>query len=136
MKNGPGPAKRIDHVAIVVRDVDASLPYYVDVLGMTVSGQLELEDGSARVAYLEIGDTSLQLLEPLKPGALADFLRERGEGLHHICLEVDDISNAVGVLDKGTNDDGIRRGGRGDRVSFIAARPNGVPIELSERTKA
>jgi len=136
MIKGKALARRLDHVGIVVRDINASLPYYIDVLRMTVSSELLLDDGSARVAYLEIGDTSLQLLQPLKPGPLADFLDQHGEGLHHICLQVDDISNAVAELSESGTVDAIRQGGRGDRVSFISATPNGVPIELSERAPA
>jgi methylmalonyl-CoA/ethylmalonyl-CoA epimerase len=129
---GPGLARRIDHVGVVVRDIDASLGYYVDVLGLTVSVDVSLADGSTRLAYLEAGDTTLQLVQPLRVGPLTEFLESRGEGLHHICFAVDDLVEAIQSLPGQEPDDGIYVGGRNCRVSFIRARPNGVAVELTE----
>ena len=125
-------AKRIDHIGVAVRDIGAALPFYVDVLGMRVSVDVVLADGSARLAYLEAGDTTLQLVQPLAPGPVADFLSTHGEGLHHICFAVEDLVDAIEALPGDEATDGIYVGGRQCRVSFIGARPNGVVLELTE----
>jgi methylmalonyl-CoA epimerase len=131
-QHGPGLARRIDHVGVVVRDIDASLGFYVDVLGLTVSVDVPLSDGSTRLAYLEAGDTTLQLVQPLRVGPLTEFLESHGEGLHHICFAVDDLVDAIRSLPGREPDDGIYVGGRNCRVSFIRARPNGMALELTE----
>ena len=128
----PPLAKRIDHVGVAVRDIEKALPFYLDVLGMTVSVDVRLADGSARLAYLEAGDTTLQLVQPLLPGSVADFLAAHGEGLHHVCFVVDDLVAALGSLPGDEPVDGIYVGGRQCRVSFATGRPNGVIIELTE----
>jgi len=125
-------ARRIDHVGVAVRDIGDSLSFYVDVLGLTVSVDVKLADGSARLAYLEAGDTTLQLVQPLRPGPLADFLADHGEGLHHVCFAVKDIVDCLRSLPGDEPRDGIYVGGRRCRVSFIGARPNGMIVELTE----
>jgi methylmalonyl-CoA/ethylmalonyl-CoA epimerase len=127
-----GIARRIDHIGVAVRSISTSIPYYVDVLGMQVSLDVVLADGSARLAYLEAGDTTLQLVQPLLPGPVADFLEARGEGLHHVCFAVDDIVEVLTTLPGGEPLDAIYVGGRQCRVSFIRARPNGIMVELTE----
>jgi methylmalonyl-CoA/ethylmalonyl-CoA epimerase len=129
----PGLAKRIDHVGVAVRDIDASLAYYVDVLGLVVSVDVPLDDGSTRLAYLEAGDTTLQLVQPLRAGPLAEFLDNNGEGLHHICFAVDELEGALRSLPGHERTDAMYIGGRRCRVSFIAARPNGMTVELTEQ---
>jgi methylmalonyl-CoA epimerase len=131
-QHAPGPVRRIDHVGVAVRDIDASLAYYVDVLGLTVSVDVPLADGSTRLAYLEAGDTTLQLVQPLRDGPLTEFLESHGEGLHHICFAVDDLPAAIRSLPGQEPTDGIYVGGRNCRVSFIGARPNGIAVELTE----
>ena len=123
-------AQRIDHVGIVVRDADAAAAYYCDAFGMERSVDVLLSDGSARLIYLEVGDTTLQLVQPLQPGPTADFLAERGEGLHHLCFAVSDLHSALESL-PGEAHVTVSEGGRGAPVSFIRARPNGVTIELT-----
>lgn len=125
-------AKRIDHVGIAVRDIEASLPYFVDALGLTVAVDVCLADGSARLAYLEAGDTTLQLVQPLQPGPVADYIATHGEGLHHVCFAVDDVVGALQKLPGGEPTDRVYAGGKGCRVSFITARPSGVNVELTE----
>jgi methylmalonyl-CoA/ethylmalonyl-CoA epimerase len=126
-------ALRIDHVGVAVRDIDTALPFYVDVLGMKVSVDVRLADGSARLAYLEAGDTTLQLVQPLLPGSVADFLTSHGEGLHHVCFAVDDLATALAAFPGNESTDGIYVGGRQCRVSFTSIRPNGLVVELTER---
>jgi methylmalonyl-CoA/ethylmalonyl-CoA epimerase len=130
--SGHGIARRIDHVGVAVHDISMAIPYYVDILGMRVSLDVLLDDGSARLAYLEAGDTTLQLVQPLSPGPVADFLAAHGEGLHHICFAVDDIVEALTSLPSNESLNAIYLGGRQCRVSFIGAKPNGVVVELTE----
>jgi methylmalonyl-CoA/ethylmalonyl-CoA epimerase len=129
----PPVARRIDHVGVAVRDIETALPFYVDVLGMQVSVDVILADGSARLAYLEAGDTTLQLVQPLLPGSVADFLASHGEGLHHVCFAVADVVEALGSMPGKESTDGIYVGGRQCRVSFTSGRPNGVIVELTEQ---
>jgi methylmalonyl-CoA/ethylmalonyl-CoA epimerase len=128
----PPLAKRIDHVGLVVRNIDESITFYVDVLGLTVSADVSLGDGSARLAYLESGDTTLQLVQPLRQGPLTDFLDAHGEGLHHVCFAVGDVIEALRALPDVEPEDGVYVGGRGCRVSFVRSRPNGLLLELTE----
>jgi methylmalonyl-CoA/ethylmalonyl-CoA epimerase len=125
-------AKRIDHVGVVVRNIDQSLGFYVDVLGLSMSVDVVLVDGSTRLAYLECGETTLQLVQPLQPGPLAEFLHAHGEGLHHICFAVDDVVAALDVIADDESAGNVYIGGKGCRVSFVTRRPNDVLIELTE----
>ena len=124
--------RRIDHIGVAVLDIDAAVRYYTDVLGMQLSVDTLLSDGSARLAYLEAADTTIQLVQPLRPGSLADFLATNGEGLHHICLEVTGRLETALRDVFGESSDGIYVGGRDCRVSFVGSRPNNVLIELTE----
>jgi len=132
MKSLDPLACRIDHVGVLVRDIDTSVSYYTDVLGLTISADTTLDDGSARLVYLEAGNTTLQLVQPLQPGPAADQLDLQGEGLHHVCFAVENIVDALRNLPGDEPQDGIYIGGRGCRVSFVEARPNGLILELTE----
>ena len=85
------PIRGVDHVAIVVEDADAALPYYRDVLGMRLIGDERNLHANVRLVYLDAGNVIVQLVAPFGPGPVQDHLTRAGEGLHHICLRVDDI---------------------------------------------
>ena len=123
--------RRIDHVGIVVRSIDASLDYYTKILGLDLIADGPRPDGSVRLAYLAAGDTTVQLVEPLALGPVAHALELMGEGLHHICFAVDDLEAALSGL-PGEGDQPVEDGGLGCRVAFLSAVPSGVRIELSE----
>ncbi|MGH2515306.1 MAG: VOC family protein, partial [Ktedonobacterales bacterium] len=93
---------RIDHVAIVVRDLDLSLQFYRDTLGITPSRVIDFPSEGVKIAFLPMGGpggSEIELLEPANPeSGVARFLEKRGEGLHHICLEVHDIARALAEL--------------------------------------
>jgi methylmalonyl-CoA epimerase len=125
-------AVRIDHMAVAVRDIDASLPWYVDHLGMAIIGDELLPQLNVRLAYLDCAGSMLQLVQPTGPCPIADFLAEHGEGLHHICLAVDDIPTTLRVL-PGQQQVRVTMGGRDRRACFLAAAPNGLRIELTEQ---
>jgi methylmalonyl-CoA/ethylmalonyl-CoA epimerase len=126
-------ARRIDHVGIAVHDAAASAALFRDRFGTEIEVTADLEDGSARLVYLVAGDTTLQLVQPLRPGPLADFLSSHGEGLHHVCLAVDSLDQALAALpgEAGTIE-GAYMGGRGCRVVFAKQSLAGVLIELTE----
>ena len=94
--------KRIDHVAIVVRDMDAALRFYRDMLGVQPSNVIDFPQEGVKIAFLPMGGpagSDIELLEPTDPTTgVARFLEKRGEGLHHICLEVPDIDSALAEL--------------------------------------
>jgi methylmalonyl-CoA/ethylmalonyl-CoA epimerase len=125
--------RRLDHVAVVVTDTDAALTYFRDRLGLDVAAVDEPPEVPVRLTYLDLGNTSLQLVEPLDPEhTLAVWLREHGEGLHHICFGVDDVQcelQRIGPRDLPVPPLGS---GRGRPAGFPAGDPqHGVRIECT-----
>src|SRR3989304_6806271 len=91
--------KRIDHIAIVVEDIDASLPFWQDARGLSLSHMEEVEEQESIVAFLPSGDSEVELVEPTSDtSSVAKFLAKRGPGMHHICFEVDDIRETMNQL--------------------------------------
>jgi methylmalonyl-CoA epimerase len=121
----------IDHVGIVVADIEAALPYFVERLGLALLEQEVQPATGVRVAYLAAGATTLQLVQPLRPGPIRDHLEERGEGLHHVCFAVADIGDAVQRLAPGSDVD-VVVAGRGRRACFLPDPGHGMRIELTE----
>jgi methylmalonyl-CoA/ethylmalonyl-CoA epimerase len=84
--------RRLDHVAVAVGDTDAALTYFRDRLGLRVAAVDEPPEVPVRLTYLDLGNTWLQLVEPLDPAhPLVAWLEANGDGLHHICFGVDDV---------------------------------------------
>jgi methylmalonyl-CoA epimerase len=132
---GPGGpiGRRIDHVGVAVRDIGKAMTWWTEKLGLDATHVDDVLDGSIRLAYLDAGGSTIQLLQPLRPGPLADWLDAHGEGLHHLCFLVDDLPAALDAI----QDEGERRiypGGRGADVCFIHDAPCGVVLELTEAT--
>lgn len=131
--------KRIDHIAIVVRSIEEALQVYEGALGLELTDVKEVPEQAVRVAFLPVGESKIELVEPLTTdGGVARFLEKRGEGLHHICLEVDDIEAALQDLAaKGVRliDEQPRQGAHG-RVAFLHPKSaHGVLIELIEKPR-
>lgn len=131
-----GPIRRIHHVGIVVRDIEAALAIYRDRLGLPFESILDHPSDRVRLAFLAAGDSKVELLSPTEEGTgVARFLASRGEGLHHVCLEVDDIAAALARLAAGgfeLIDVAPRQGAEGP-VAFIHPRStHGALIELIE----
>jgi methylmalonyl-CoA/ethylmalonyl-CoA epimerase len=127
------PITGLNHVAVLVRDIDASLSYYTDRLGLKVLSDERLDAVGVRLVFLDAGNAKLQVVAPIADGPIADHLRDHGEGLHHICLEVDDIEGAVQELAPG-QEVAINRAG--DRLScFLPDRPNSILVELLQYEK-
>jgi methylmalonyl-CoA/ethylmalonyl-CoA epimerase len=132
--------KRVDHIAIVVEQLDAALGVYRDALGMTVSDVRVMPEQDVKMAFLPTGDSEIELLEPLSAeSGIGRYLAKRGEGLHHICLEVDDIDATLADLKaRGAQliDETPKQGANG-RIAFIHPKgSHGVLIELVEREAA
>lgn len=84
--------KKIHHVGIVVRNLDQAYAFYRDALGLPVHKVAVVEDQGVKAALLTVGGSEIELLEPInETGGVAKFLERRGEGIHHVCFETDDV---------------------------------------------
>ncbi len=127
---------RLDHIGIAVKSIDAAKKIYED-LGLTIEHVESVETQNVRTAFLSVGDATLELLEPSGPDStIAKYIEKRGEGIHHICLRVDDIEAHLARLrERGYRliNEAPVPGAHGCRVAFLhPAAGNGVLIELSE----
>jgi methylmalonyl-CoA/ethylmalonyl-CoA epimerase len=132
--------RRIDHVAIIVQNIEQALTFYRDILGITPREIKEVPTEQVRIAFLPMGGpggSEIELIEPTNPdSSLARFLEKRGEGLHHICLEVDDIDSALaGMQAKGAPvlDKQPRLAAEGRAIFLHPKGTHGVLLELVER---
>ncbi len=93
----------IHHIAIAVENLDIALEFYRDALGVGVSERREVPAEGVEIAFLPLGESSLELLRPLdKENSIGRFINNRGEGIHHVCMLVEDIEAAVTrLLDRG-----------------------------------
>ena len=126
---------RIEHVALAVDDIDAAIAHYRDVWGLDVSHREIVEDQGVDEAMIPIGDSFLQLLGATGPDTtVGKFISKRGEGLHHIAYEVDDLEATLARLHEAgvpLIDEEPRRGGRGHMVAFVHPKGNhGLLVEL------
>ena len=130
---------KLDHIGIAVRKIDDALAVY-RALGIDVQHVEDIASQGVKTAFLSVGESSLELLEPLsEQSAVAKFIEKRGEGIHHICLRVDNIEAHLARL----KEQGFRLinespvpGAHGCRVAFLhPAASHGVLIELSERVE-
>jgi methylmalonyl-CoA/ethylmalonyl-CoA epimerase len=129
--NSSAGLRAVDHVAIVVHSIDQSLSLYTERLGLQLMHDEVLTEINVRLAYLDCGNTALQLVEPLGSGAISDHLDARGEGLHHICFVVDQIEDSLQEMTENASTE-IFQGGRNRRACFLTYRPNGIRIEITE----
>lgn len=128
----------IDHIGIAVRDIRKGAEFYGRCLNLNISEAIDVPSQKVRVAFMEIGNTKLELIEPLeKDSPVEKFIQKKGEGLHHICFLVDDIGKALAELkDKKVKlvDQNPRVGATGKRIAFLHPESSfGVLIELKER---
>jgi len=128
---------KINHIGVAVTSIEEALPFYRDSLGMTLSGTEEVTSQLVKVAFLSIGESKIELLEPTSPESpVAKFLEKNGPGVHHVAYGVNDIEAAIARLTaEGTRmiDAVPRLGAHGARIAFIHPKSSGgVLTELCE----
>ena len=127
---------RIDHIGIVVHDIQEAPKAYETALGLPLKEVVEVPSQKVQVAFLPVGESNVELVQPLTDDTgIAKFLEKRGEGIHHICLEVEDIDAALARLKAhqvSLIDEVARQGAHG-RVAFVHPKGmHGVLVELVE----
>jgi len=126
----------IDHLGIAVKSLAAAKVIY-EKLGLSVSGEQTVEHEKVRLVMVPVGESRLELLEPTSDdSAIAKFIAQRGEGLHHVCMRVPDLRTTVDRLKKdGVRlvSDEIKTGAGGHQYVFVHPRSTGgVLLELVE----
>ncbi|PWT95833.1 MAG: methylmalonyl-CoA epimerase [Candidatus Melainabacteria bacterium] len=129
---------RLDHIAIAVANLEEAMHFYLDALGLALDSTEVVEEQGVRLAKLAVGDTHIELLEPLSEETpVGKFLIQRGPGLHHLCLGVNNIQEQLAALkSRGIRliDATPRRGAGGAKIAFIHPKAaGGTLIELSEQ---
>lgn len=129
--------KQINHIAILVNDLEGPLNFWRDALGLELTQVEEVPGEQARIAFLPTGDSEIELVQPTTDDSgLARYLEKRGPGMHHICLEVDDIDGMLAQLKKKgiqlINEE-AKTGSDGRRYAFVHPKSaSGVMVELYE----
>jgi len=131
---------RIDHIAILVDDLDKTLSFWRDGLGMELTHIEDVPAEKSMVAFLPVGGSEVELVKPTtSDSGLAKYLEKRGPGMHHVCLEVDDIDAMLAQLkEKGIQliNETALTGIGGRKYAFIHPKSaNGVMVELYELPK-
>jgi methylmalonyl-CoA/ethylmalonyl-CoA epimerase len=131
--------KRIDHIGVAVEDADAIARLFCELLGTDAAGEEELDEEGVRVVSVTAGDDTIEFFQPIRDDHSARrFLDKRGNALHHICIEVDDLEADLARLTRlGVElvDRRPRPGAYTRRVAFIHPRATGgILVELSERS--
>lgn len=130
--------KKLDHIGIVVQDIEAALKVYRDALGLELVRTEFVPEQAVKIAFLPIGESKIELVEPTTDDSgIARHLARRGEGIHHICLKVDDIeatlaqmaAHGIKLIDKTP-----RTGSDGHKYAFVHPKSaHGVLVELYEK---
>ena len=130
------PPGRIHHVAVIVSSVEESLALYRDLLGLPLETIMDIPSDRVRIAFLGIGESKVELVQPTDDTTgVARFLANKGEGFHHVCFEVADLTEELtrlGIDGVELIDSAPRRGAEGP-VAFLHPRScHGVLVELIE----
>jgi methylmalonyl-CoA/ethylmalonyl-CoA epimerase len=131
-------AKRIDHVVIAVKDLDAAVATYQDNFGLEKVSGGEVPALGIRNVFLQIGDAQIELITPLsEQGPVADFLAKQGGGMYLLALEVDNLDDAIATLQHQGARVNVATGSTGQRLAFVSPRAtHGVLLQLLERREA
>jgi methylmalonyl-CoA/ethylmalonyl-CoA epimerase len=126
--------QKVHHVGIVVRDIEQAMRFYRDTLGLRVHKDETIADQGVRAALLTLGDSEIELLQPVVPETgIARYLETRGEGLHHVCFQVDDVDGDLDALKRRDIEliDREPRMGLAGRICFLHPRAmHGTLVEL------
>lgn len=128
----------VDHIGIAVKSIDEALKFWEETLGIKCTGREEVAEQKVVTAFLPLGGTEIELLEPTSPESpISKFIESRGEGIHHLALKVEDIEAALKELkDKDIRliDEKPRCGAGGAKIAFVHPKAaGGVLLEISER---
>ncbi|MDU0457102.1 MAG: methylmalonyl-CoA epimerase [Geobacteraceae bacterium] len=128
---------KINHIGIAVKSLEESLPFYRDNLGMSFAGIEVVEEQKVRVAMLQIGESKIELLEPIaEDSPVARFIEKNGQGIHHVAYEVEDVEVAIAKLvEEGVRmiDQKPRCGAHDTRIAFLHPKSSGgVLTELCQ----
>jgi len=129
--------KKIDHIGVAVKNIEDSLHIFKDILGMEYSGEEVVNEQDVKVAFFPVGESEIELLESTSPeGTIAKYIEKKGEGIHHIAFEVEDLDAILEDLQKkGVRliDREPRYGAGGARIAFLHPKStNGILVELCE----
>lgn len=120
---------KINHIGIAVKNIETAIPFYRDQLGMEFEGTEEVSEQKVRVAFLKVGESRIELLEPTSPDSpVAKFLEKNGEGIHHMAYEVDDITATLAELKRKEVrliDEQPRLGAHGSLIAFLHPKATG-----------
>jgi len=129
--------EKIDHIGIAVNSIEERLRFFKDMLSLELAGTEEINDQKVKVAFVKVGDVNIELLEPTDPASpIAKFIAKKGEGIHHIALKTNNISETLKHLTKNNItliDTTPRQGAHGKKIAFIHPKSTGgVLIELCQ----
>jgi methylmalonyl-CoA/ethylmalonyl-CoA epimerase len=130
---------KINHIGIAVNSVDAMLKFYCEALGMKLDEIEVVQEQKVRTAIIQIGESKIELLESTDPeGTIAKFIASKGEGLHHIAFETDDIKATLADLKKkgiALIDQEPRKGVQDTSMAFLHPKTARVLVEVVEEPK-
>lgn len=129
--------KKIDHIGIAVADLESAVKKYKDITGKEPTHKEVVEEQKVATAFFPVGDIRLELLKGIHPDSpISRFIEKRGEGIHHICFEVDDLKKSLEAMSKmGLHfiEETSGKGTRGTKVAFIHPKSTGgILMELVE----
>ena len=129
--------RKIQHIGVAVRSLDQAIPLYRDVLGLEFVGTEEVADQKIRAAIFRVGESTIEVLETTSPdGPVGKFLERNGEGIHHLCFQVEDAAAALArAKEMGARliDETPREGVHGMRIGFLHPKSTfGVLTEFAE----
>ncbi len=128
--------KKINHIGIAVNNIAEAVKLYTDVLGLKVQDVEVVVDQKVKTVIIPVGESKIELLESTDPeGVIAKYIEKRGEGLHHLALEVSNIEETLETLTKqGVTliDEKPRKGVENTRIAFLHPRDTKVLLELVE----
>jgi methylmalonyl-CoA epimerase len=128
---------KIEHIGLAVKDIEEAAKLYQDAFGCRVSDPIDVPDRKLKIAFIDISGTKLELLMGTDDeSVISKFIEKKGEGIHHICFEVEEVEKAAAQLqEKGIElVDKPRMGAEGKKIVFINPKStHGVLIELKEK---